>query len=264
MNAQIEKLEPRCREIQTRLPGFLRGELGAVAMGEAQGHLLTCQLCSEVYGELIMEEVESGTVPLCAAPRIPSPDLYGSYLRVRGGRLGMLWEALGDALKSPDVNVKDWAQEQIEKIGEALRRSLIPFSSPPPAFAHVATRGAVRTRGGVAKESRTDLKADVLSADLEPTGETVDFTIEEQPRVSADGRFQLRLRTQIAGYEGYTVFCSVALPEMPAISFSGRLRSASEGDAWVVEIDEDVMKGVAGEVPLKHVKLALAPVSRVS
>ncbi len=264
MSTQIKNLEPRCREIQTRLPDFLRGGLGAVATGEVQGHLLTCQSCSEVYGELIMEEVESGAVPLRAAPRIPSPDLYGSYLRVRGGRLGMLWEALGDALKSPDVNVKDWAQEQVEKIGEALRRSLIPFSSPPPAFAHVATRGAVRTRGGVGKQSRADLKADVLSADLEPAGETVDFIVEEAPRVSADGRFQLRLRTQVAGYEGHTVFCSVALPEMPAISFSGELRSASEAGAWVVEIDEEVMKGVAGVVPLSQVKLALVLSLRAS
>ncbi len=258
MSTQIKNLEPRCREIQPRLPDFLRWGLGAVATGEVQGHLLTCQPCSEVYGELIMEEVESGAVPLRTAPRVPSPDWYSSYLSVRGGRLGMLWEALGDALKSPDVNVKDWAEEQMEKVGEALRQLLTPFSSPPPAFAHVATRGAVRTRGSAAKKSRANLEADVLSADLEPTGETVAFTVEEAPRVSIDGRFQLQLRTQTAGYEGYTVFCSLALAEAPAISFSGKLRSASEAGAWVVEIDEEVMKGVAGLVPLRLVKLALA------
>jgi hypothetical protein len=243
MKTQGKTLDPRCREIRHRLPDFLREELGVVATGEVQGHLLSCQACSEVYAELLMQEVESEAEPLRTPPRIPPSDWYDAYLRGRSGRFGILWSSLREARQSAAAAVRDWAREQTEKIGSALRRLLAP-----PAVVRV--RGAVRTRGTATKKPSA-LFADVLSSAWEPTGQTVSFTIVEPPHITADGHFRLRLRTQAMAYEGHSVICTVALPEMLSISFRGTLRDGE------VEIDEEGIPCVEGNIELEQVRVAL-------
>jgi hypothetical protein len=243
-------------EIQQRLPDFMSRRLGLVATGEVQGHLLTCEACSDVYAELVWEEVENEVesgAELPMPPRIPPRDWYEAYLRGRSGRFGLMWESVRDALKSPDVKMKEWAREQMAKIGEALRRNLIP----PSTTAIVHTRGAVRTRGNMSNQSRSTLNADVLSAALEPTGQTVSFTLEEAPIITSDGHFRLRLSTQTAGYEEHDVICTVSLPEMLPISFGGIIKRRRETETWEVEIDEEGVPCGAKDFAIEHMTVAV-------
>jgi hypothetical protein len=241
------KLDPRCRDIRHRLPDFLREKLGVVATGEVQGHLLTCQSCSEVLGELLMRAVESGTEPLRTPPRIPSTDLYDAYLQ-RPNPFGVIWGSVRAALQSADAAVRDWAQKQAEQISAALNPLLTPLPSAP-----VRVRGGVRTRGG-ATTTASPVTATVLSSTWEPTGQTVTFSVEEDPRITTDGHFRLRLKTRSTSWDGCTVFCTIAPPDMLPISFRGTLRGGE------VEIDEGGILGVEGNLEVDGIKIAVAKI----
>lgn len=247
MKTQSKPLDPRCRDIRHRLPDFLHEKLGVIATGEVQGHLLSCQSCSEVYAELLMHEVESGTEPLRTPPTIPPIDWYDAYLQ-HPNRFGVMWDSLRNALQSADETVSQWAKEQMERISNALSQLL---TSPQPAPAHERTRGAVRTRGGTSTQTPVTLQADILSSAWEPTGETVSFIVEESPHITPDGHFRLRLRTQTTEYHGYPVICSVDLPDMLPISFRGMLRRGE------VEIDKEGILCGEGNIRGEQVKLVV-------
>lgn len=248
-------VDARCREIRERLADFAADRLGPTATGEVQGHLLDCQACSEVFGELLLAEVESGAIPLLTPPVVPPLELYDRYLRSSHSRFGTLWTSVRGALKSKDVELREWARSQMDQIRRGID-ALALSSGPLPAA--VRTRGAaVRTRGTVRRESPTHLMADVLSAEGEPTGARVAFRVQSAPAITADGRFAATLRTDSAEYDDRLVICTMALPDAPRVSFGGALQPVPGEAVREVRIDEVGVPGPARAIPLQHVTLAI-------
>jgi len=256
MKTEQATSDPRCPEIRQLLPAFMQDRLGIVATGEMQGHLLTCEECSEAYGELLLEEAVSdlGSLrPPRGARQLPPASLYDNYLRARSGQfgqLGTMWSSLRDARESADTGERERARARMEQIGRALCLLVLPAVV-------VHRQRAVRTRGNGPGRGRAALSADVLSAAWEPTGETASFIVEEPPKLSAAGHFRLRLRTEDAGYEGCTVICSVRLPEPLTVSFSAKVERVAGEEAWSVLIDEEAFAHSPGEIPLEAIKLSL-------
>ncbi len=249
----MKTIAKRCREIQAWLPEFMRDRLGAAATGEVQGHLLTCETCSEIFGDLLMKEVESGAEPLPDLPltvRIPPLELYDAYLQQRRGRLGRFWNSVRRALDSANNQAREQAREEIGKISDALTHIFVPMTMTP-----VPVRGATRTRGagGLHLSSMT---AEVLSSDLAPLGRKIEFSMEEPPRIE-DGCFRLRISTQALGYEGDSVICTLTLPEIGPISFSGNLEGRENDGAWETNINEEGLLSPAGNIAPELVVLTV-------
>jgi hypothetical protein len=247
MKMQSKRLDPRCREIHERLTDFMNERLGVIETGEVQGHLLTCDDCNLVYWDLIEREVASQPAllrPLPESVEVPPMEWYDAYLRERSGWGGVLWDALRKSLEDADAAVRNWATEQTQKVGDALQNIVNPMLQPDV----VRVRGAVRTRGGVKIEP---IRAEVLSAVWEPTGETVSFEVEDLPHVTLEGRFRVTLKTKATGYDGCAVLCSVALPEMMPISFKGTLQRGKAA------IDEAGVPCAEGVIEMKEIKVAV-------
>ena len=143
----------RCREIRERLADFATDRLDAMATGEVQGHLLSCQACSKAFGELLMEEVASGTVPLRTPPHLPPLEWYDTYLHAGRGRFGTFWKSVRDAREAADGQAREWARTRAEEIARALDLLLPPA---PLAPATMRARGALRPHGSWGRYSGTD------------------------------------------------------------------------------------------------------------
>ena len=82
----------RCQEIQSMLPDFVADQgvvaekkrLGPIMTGEIQGHLSTCELCDEMFADLIYEAIDEGKIPLEEAPIDPSTSIIDQFFEKHG------------------------------------------------------------------------------------------------------------------------------------------------------------------------------------
>jgi hypothetical protein len=261
MNTNRRPPVARCTEIREKLPDFAADRLGPTATGEVQGHLLSCQACSEVFGDLVMEEVESGAVPLLTPPRIPPIEWYDAYMRAGSGRFGTFWKSVGDALQATDAGVRAWASARRDEIAQAIEALADPdpFGGAIRTRGAVRARGAVRTRGAVTPPSRLPggTTAEVVSAAGRPTGAVVRFSIDEQAHVTRDRRFCLRLSTDDDAHDGHIVICTLTLPGGATVSFAGTVTPRPGGRLREVRIDEAGVPASARTVPPDRVALAV-------
>jgi hypothetical protein len=243
-----------CREIRERLPAFATDRLDATATGEVQGHLLSCQACSQAFGQLLMKEVASGTVPLRTPPHLPPLEWYDTYLHAGSGRFGTFWKSVRDALEAADAQSREWARTRAEEIARALDL-LVPTAALAPAT--MRARGALRPHGAARAEPTATVVADVLLFSGESTHTTVRFAIHKPPRITGDGRFGICLKTDAPGFDGRLVICTITLPATKAVSFGGTVTRRPREELREVRIDEAGVPSPAREIPLKHVKLAI-------
>ena len=251
VSSKRQSIATRCREIRERLDDFAARRLGPTATGEVQGHLLDCQACSEALGELLLEQIDRGALPLLTPPKVPPQALYARYLR--GSRVGTLWSAVRDALGAPDVNLREWAETKIQEI----RVGFEELVAPP-----VRLRGAVRTRGAVVARSSSPppskVSADVLTAAGESSGTTVVFDVDTPPAINADRVFALELSTDAGEYDGRRVVCTIAFSRTGPVSFEGTVTRIEAQARRVVVFKEDGVPGRACRIPMRLVTLSIA------
>ncbi len=252
MANEIENLAQPCPEVRGKLENFLNDGLAEAEAEVVREHLLNCQPCSEVLGELILESLSQDELMARPLPiPLPPQSLYEDYLRARNGYLGALWKTVRDAFRSLDQTQREWASAQIARIGAGIEKIFFP---PFPLRA----LGAGPVRPPDTEASRRVLPAQLLSTIWEPTGKTLPCLVEEGPRITEAGEFRLRLKTEAAQCEGREVICTVKLSGNLAVSFSGTFRSVAEGATCEAEILEDGLPCPTGSIPLEHVELSVA------
>jgi hypothetical protein len=226
--------------MRERLEDFAAGRLGPQATGEVQGHLLECQECAELFGTLLMAQVVSGDLPELTPPNLPPQSLYERYLRAR--RPTSSWRLLLEALS--DAASRERTAARLEEIRAGFE-----------LFAHpLYAGGAQRMRGGPGAARSNQLTADVLTPAGEPSGATVNFDIESDPRITGDSHFVMTLSIASSEYDGRVVVCSIALPAGEAVSFEAVVERRAEGDVRIVRFD-------VADLPISHARI---PVNRVS
>ena len=238
-------MSPRCTEIRGLLEDFAAERLGPVARGSVQAHLLTCDPCSDVFAELLVTQVEDGTLPLLTPPDLPSSAVYDTYLRAR--RPSSSWRAVLDAMVDPAA--RDWAAARIEEI----RAGFALFTDP------VATRGAIRTRGAVTKSAGVhgSLAANVLTPAGEPSGTVVTFRVRTLPAITTDGRFGFAIVTDDAAYDGRRVLCAIALPNGQPLSFESTLVRRGGHGAATALFDEHNLPAGRCSIPMTSVTVTI-------
>lgn len=220
------------------LEDFSAKRLGPTARGAVQAHLLSCDACADALAELLMDQVENGSLPLLTPPPVPRPTVYQAYLRAR--RPGSSWRAVLEAMG--DHGPSAWAAERLNEI----RAGFALFTNPLPAGDAMRTRGSGRR-----------LVANVLTSTGEPSGTTVQFRVVTPPAVSIEGRFELVALTNDTAYEGRRVVCTIALPDAEPLSFEGTLvRGDSPGPAKLV-FDEEGLPASNCSIPLDRVTLSI-------
>mgnify|MGYP001428861554 CR=1 FL=1 len=262
MNRQIAD---RCLEIRPKLVDFAADRLGPTATGEVQAHLLSCQRCSDLFGEILLEEVESGAVPLLTPPRIPPFEWYDAYMRAGSTRFGVFWKSVRDGLQATDETIRKWASETRDEIAQAIDALVTPGASPTA----VRTRGAVRVRGtavrsGVRRgsaEAPSTIAAEVVSGG-HSTGEVVRFDVSEPPRITPEGRFSFGLTTRDDEHDDDLVICTVGRSAANAVSFWGAITPVSGQSQREVRIEEAGVPGREQTIPLDRVSLAVIPSGR--
>jgi hypothetical protein len=247
----------RCVDIRELLRDFAAERLGATATGEVRGHLLSCQGCSEAFGEILMAEVESGVIPLLTPPQIPPVEWYDAYMRAGSKRFGTFWKSVRDGFAQADQSAREWARARRDELEMALNASAGPAPMAIRTRGAVRTRGAAPSRGAAQSDSRSsDLMADVIAADGESTGAVVRFTIEESPHIESSGRFRLTLTTGDAAHDDRLVICTLTLPGA-MVSFTGTLHRRANGDTRELRIDEGGLPGPARVIPTERVTFAV-------
>jgi hypothetical protein len=252
MPATADEADPRCLEIRELFPDFLNERLGVAKSGEVQGHLLTCDSCTELFGEMVMNAVEKG--PLLTPAAIPSQNIFDAYLLGRSGRFGIFFARMRHLMSSENRRAAEWARKQLEGFSLGLRSVLASSSQPLPV---VRARGSASGPPAIAE-------ATVLSSAFESTGIIVPFAVDEVPRITSVGDFELKLSTNTPGYEGWYVACTVEAPGASRVSFVGELRGDATGAAWQVAIDERGVDGPAGAIPIGAINLTLTKVNPLS
>jgi hypothetical protein len=252
-----QPLPARCREIRDRLRDFAANRLGPTPTGEVQAHLLSCDSCAEAFGELLMDEVESGAVPLLTPPRMPPLELYDAYMRAGSGRFGTFWKSIKDATEAADNSVQQWAKQKLDEIAAALD-ALTPGEPAPVKVRGAIATGAIRTRGAVSRKPQSPgLSATVLSDEGQSSHARIHFTIDEPARLTTNGRFTLALSTDDTGHDDRVVICTLALPTGVTVSFAGTITRRPGQQSREVRIDEAGVPGAARSIPLEHLSLAV-------
>lgn len=244
MSAKDQPVPTRCAEIRERLEDLAAGRLGPQARGEVRGHLLDCEACSEVFGALLFEQVESGELPTLVPPVVPPVTLYGDYLRAR--RPASSWRALLDALR--EATSREKAAARLDELRAGFELLLNP----------VQARGTTRTRGSRGTPPRKQLTADVLTPSGDPSGTTIAFDERSAPEITANSRFVMTLSTEAAGYDGRTVVCTVALPNISPVSFEATITPTGNGEERVVIFEDDGLPIADCQIPSDLIALAIA------
>jgi hypothetical protein len=267
MHSSRRPVAARCLEIRERLRDFAAERLGPTATGEVQGHLLSCQDCSEVFGEILQEEVDSGAVPLLTPPWMPPISWYDDYMRVGSSSFGTFWTSIRNAVQAADAKLQNWGNNQIAQLAAGLQ-ALAPVGGA------VRTRGAVRVRGAAIRTltlggsaappaSPDEISAEVISAAGESTGEGVRFAIAEGARITNAHRFTLKLTTGNTTYDSEQVICTVSLPKPPSrpegtkVSFVGTITHREGQTLREVRIDEPDVPGPARIIPRERITLTV-------
>ena len=251
----------RCQEIRGLLPAFAAERLGATATGEVQGHLLSCEACTEAFGDLLMEEMESGAVPLLTPPHVPPIEWYDAYMRAGTGRFGMFWKSVSKALEAADEGLRDWAQvarDEFAQTIDALATPLDPFAGAARSGA-IRTRGAVRVRGAAVARPQppATVGAKVVSPDGTPTGDVVPFAVDEAPRITPDGHFRVGLSTESDAHDDDLLICTLARSRGKRVSFVGAITRRPGQPLREVRIDEADVPGRGRAIPIDRVSLAV-------
>lgn len=248
VRSESQPISTRCAEIRERLEDFAAKRLGPVARGEVQGHLLDCEACNDLFEALLLEQVESGAVPLLSPPIVPPAALYERYLRAR--RPGTRWRAVLDKLL--DAATREKAAARIEEI----RAGFDLFVNPADA------RGAIRTRGAVTPPAPTlvpdRISADVLTPAGEPSGTMVTFEVRTPPEISADGHFTFVLSADVAEYDGRRVVCTIALSNTEPLSFEGTIGRRERQAKRAVVFEDEGLPGSGCSIPIDRVTLTIA------
>ncbi len=244
MSAKDQPVPARCSQIRERLADLAAGRLGPQARGEVRGHLLDCDDCSAAFSAMVIEQIESGEQPLLVPPSMPPVSVYGDYVRAR--RQNPSWRALLDALR--EAAIPEWATARLEELRVGFELLLNP----------VQVRGPVRTRGSRGSSSRKRLIADLVDASGEPTGATVTFELRTGPQITADSRFVMTLASETPGYDGRTVICVVALPNIDPVSFEAVITPTGDGEERLARFDEERLPIASCEIPTDLITLAIA------
>ena len=236
-------VSPRCAEIRPRLADFAARKLGPLARGEVQGHLLTCDACSDALAELLMEQVDSGVLPLLPPVSVPEPTAYEHYLRAHNSPRS--WRAVRHA----QGRMESWAKQRLDEI----RVGFAQLAASHPGAEPLST--AVRWTRGAAAMPR--LTAAVLNAEGEPSGIALTFEVRRPPRVEADHQFRFIASTDADEYRGRWVICTITLPGTEPLSFEGTLESIDRRGGPVVSFDEAGIPAPAIVIPLDIVTLTI-------
>ncbi|HEU4389541.1 MAG TPA: zf-HC2 domain-containing protein [Blastocatellia bacterium] len=247
MPATRDEANPRCDQIRELLPDFAKERLGIARSGEVQAHLFTCDSCTDLLSQIIMNATSSE--PLRTPPAIPPQGIYDSYLRGRSGLLGVIYNRLTKAMHSADRLAAEWASKQVEAFGAALSTSLSQSQTEP---------GAIRARSAPEASRRSSITATVLSASFESTQESVEFAVDDGPSISQGGNFELKLTTTTAGYDGWWLACRVAAPGVEPVTFTGEIKDDGTGTRWRVAIEEPGVGSEAGAIAKNTITLFVA------
>lgn len=261
MSTNGRPVAARCLEIKERLRDFADERLGPTATGEVQGHLLSCEECSEAFGDLLMEDVESGAVPLLTPPTIPPIEWYDAYMRAESKQFGVFWKSVRGTLQAADENLRQWADEKRHAITRALDDLVNPdpFGTPALTRGAIRVRGAVRTRGAAQPQPQPPPQqpAEVISRDGVPTGSVAVFTVTGPPRITRERRFRLDLSTEEDAHDDRLVICTISGSGGATVSFTGTMTHRAGERLREVHFDEADVPGAARTLPLERISLSV-------
>ncbi len=113
----------------------------------------------------------------------------------------------------------------------------------------VQARGTTRTRGSRGTPAPTQLTADVLTPSGDHSGTTLVFDLRSAPEITTGNRFVMTLSTETAGYDGRTVICTVALPNVSPVSFEAPITPTGAGEERVVTFEDDRLPIADCQIP---------------
>lgn len=185
---------------------FIRGELGAATQGRLQGHLLGCADCSTHLTATIDQALERGDLPPVSIPPTPLPDAL-LLQRLRGTTVVL--EHIRQASQRGMENLRALAAE----FNEVWNRStaLLRPEVREPAFAPM---------GGAETVIQHFNSLDDLQ---EAPATTSTATIEDGPKVTTAGVFEMRVTTDDPQVEGRYVICKLPLVEGRAVQVQAEI-----------------------------------------
>lgn len=237
LSSENPRVPPRCVEIRRSLEDFAARRLGLSAHGAVEGHLLTCDACSDVMADMLMRQVEAGELPLLTPPAIPSPVVYETYLRAREPELA--WRRVVEGRSSG--NAAEWVESRLNEIRAGFSALMNPEG------------GALRPRGAPARV----LVADLLTPAGGRSGTTVGFQVSSPPVITADRRFQFAVTTTDVTYQGRRLLCTIALPTVAPIVFETVMVTIAGEGELVAPFDDDGLPVESVSIPITSISLAI-------
>ena len=240
-----------CDRIRPLLPQLFAAEPPKDAR-EIEAHLLECGPCSEQFAELSLQQLEADPAELREPPVVPDMTLYRDYLSGRSGRLGLPWQAIGQALTAADEQLREWGRTARSETLDVLRALLVPV--PVPAAAGLRVRGELQETTSP-EAPKPELEAELLHGAWEPTGQRVRFTLEDGPRVTPEGELRLRLTAATARYRMHAVACVVALGPERRVWFAAPLTRIPGRQASEATLQVEAPGLTSGELPPERITL---------
>ncbi len=259
MRTDRRPAKTRCDETRARLTDFAANRLGATAAGLVQAHLLSCDDCSEVFSDLLMQEIDSGAVELLTPAFEPPVGVYDAYAQHQAARRLVWWAPVLEALQAADEHVRQWAREQHAAVATLIEGLKEPplFSAPAAPGGAWRAHGAIRSAGSGPSPAPHRLSAAVVKADGTPTGAVVEFSLTSPPRVTSDGHFRLDLATDDADHDGCRVDCTLTGDGPVAVAFRGTITSRPGQRARELHIDEVELPKVSRHISPDRVSLSV-------
>lgn len=231
-----------CQEVRASFPDL--ETLDAEQRGRVRGHLERCEDCFSVLMEQVaQEELEAEDLP--ASLLESARGVVSAYVTAQRGVLGLMWDKLTQLVAQGE----EWAEEKLEEARRWLGGTMVLWQMEPTIDAAAALGpGALMPVMG-AKE----IAALVVDVTWQPQGRVVPFEVkrvEEEPRITADGRFTCTLYTREAQWQGAQVVCTLLLVEGQRVSFESVVEADPSGQGGVVRFTAEGLPSGENEVPV--------------
>lgn len=237
LSSENPHVPPRCVEVRRLLEDFAATRLGLSARGAVEAHLLTCDACSGVMADMLIQQVEAGELPLLTPPSMPSPAVYETYLRARQPELS--WRRVIEGMT--DGNAAEWVESRLDEIRAGFAALLNPAG------------GALRPRGAPERV----LVANLLTPAGGPSGTTVSFQVSSPPVITADGRFQFEVTTTDMTYQARRLLCTVALPAVNPVIFETVIVTTAETGKLLARFNDEALPVKSCSLPIDSISLSM-------
>lgn len=238
LSSENPHVPPRCVEVRRLLEDFAARRLGPSARGTVEAHLLTCDECSGVMADMLMQQVEAGELPLLTPPSIPSPAVYETYLRAREPEGA--WRRVIEGMA--DSNAAEWVESRLNEIRAGLAALMNPEG------------GALRPRGAAVRA----LAADLLTPTGDPSGTTFSFQVSSPPVITADRRFQFEVTTKDVACQGRRLLCTIALPTVAPVVFEAVIVATAETGNLSARFDDEALPVESCSLPIDSISLSIS------